>query len=138
MITAALLNQVRAFVQQNINMLLGRTLIMAGGATLFKTFIVIVVNILGFTVGGVLPGKYLLPIYTSSSWLYFSWYFLGSIAALIQSAIYGGQTAGLFSVFQWFGATAAISSPAVIGAGGTMAVVGVGLQFMKKTVKLSI
>lgn len=54
---AALLNQVRAFVQQNLNKLVGRTLIMAGGATLLKTFMVIVVNILGFAAGGVLPGK---------------------------------------------------------------------------------
>jgi len=79
---------------------------MIGLATLLPSLIVLAVNILGFTAGGVLHG---------------------SIAALIQSLVYGGQTAGLFSVLQAFGATAAISPPVVIGIGSILAVVGAAL-----------
>jgi hypothetical protein len=65
---------------------------------------------------------------------------IGSIAALIQSVIFGGQTAGWFSVLQGIGATATIS-PSVVGLGCTLAVVGAGLYFLsprQQDVKLSI
>lgn len=65
---------------------------------------------------------------------------IGSIAALIQSMIFGGQTAGWFSVLQGIGATAAISPP-VVGLGCTLAVVGAGVYSLgsrKQDVKLSI
>ena len=54
---------------------------------------------------------------------------IGSIAALIQSVIFGGQTAGWFSVLQGIGATATISPP-VVAVGCTLAVVGAALYFL--------
>ena len=68
-ITARLLNQVRDIIRQNLYLLAGSTFMTAGLLTLLPTLIVTAVNILGFTAGGVLKGKHLLPIYTSSSWL---------------------------------------------------------------------
>ena len=94
-------------------------------------------NGLGFTAGGVSSGKCLL-IYTS--WL--TDILSGSVTALVQSTIYRGQTAGLFSVFQGIGATAAISLPSVIRAGSTLTVAGARLQVIKspwqKNVNFSI
>ena len=54
---------------------------------------------------------------------------VGSIAALIQSVMYGGQTDGWLSALQVeIGVTAAISPSFVTGVGSTMAVVDAGLQ----------
>jgi hypothetical protein len=53
--------------------------------------------------------------------------------------VYGGHTAGLFSILQGIGATAAVSPPVVIGIGGTLA--GAGIYFLspgQQDVKLSI
>ena len=52
---------------------------------------------------------------------------LGSIAALFQGLVYGGQTTGLFSILQSFGAVAVISPPVVIAIGVTAAAVGCGI-----------
>jgi hypothetical protein len=52
--------------------------------------------------------------------------------------IYGGQTAGLFSILQGIGATAAISPPVVIGIGSTLAAGGIYfLSPNQQDVKLS-
>jgi len=53
--------------------------------------------------------------------------YAGSIAAAIQSSLYGAYTAGAFSGLQAFGATAVIASPAVLAVGGTILVVGAGV-----------
>jgi hypothetical protein len=127
MITKELINQVKEIIRQNQILLLvlaGSALTMAAGfPTLLPTLIAITVNILGFTTGGVLKGKY-LRIYMQVS-LIFRDILLGSIAALIQSVVYGGETSGWFSVLQGIGATASISPPVVIGIGGTLAVGGI-------------
>ena len=72
--------------------------------------------------------------------LIYCYILLGSIAALIQSVIFGGQTGGWFSVLQGIGATATISPPVII-IGGTLVVVGASLYFLnpkQQDVKLSV
>ncbi|KZP21650.1 hypothetical protein FIBSPDRAFT_825338 [Athelia psychrophila] len=56
----------------------------------------------------------------------------GSLAAALQSAIYGGATTGIFSVFQSFAMTAVAASPAVL-TGACAAITG-GTWFIKKSV----
>jgi hypothetical protein len=52
-------------------------------------------------------------------------YFLGSLAAALQSIFYGGATTGLFSILQSIGATAAVpAAGAVIASAGA---VGTGI-----------
>jgi len=104
-VTTEIINQVREIIKQNLNLLGSTALLTAGVLTLLPSLLVTAVNVLGFTAGGILKG---------------------SIAALIQSAIYGGQTGGLFGVLQAFGATAMISPPVVIGVGVSLAVIGAG------------
>jgi len=104
-ITAELIDQVREVIKHNLKFL-GNALISAGLLTLLPTLVVTTVNLIGFTSAGVLQG---------------------SLAAVIQAAIYGGQTGGLFSLLQGFGATAVISPPLVIGIGAGLTVVGAGI-----------
>jgi len=86
--------------------LVGRGFSIAGFLTLLPSLLVGAVNALGFTAAGVLQG---------------------SIAALIESVIYGGAANGLFSILQGFGAVAVISPPGVLAAGVTGVVVGGGI-----------
>jgi len=109
-ITAEIIDRVREIVQQNL-ILLGSTLLTAGSITLLPSFLVTAVKVIGFTAGGVLEG---------------------SIAAFIQSTIFGGQTCGLFSVLQSFGATAMISPPVAVGVGVSLAVIGAGVLAYKR------
>ncbi|KAF8902793.1 hypothetical protein CPB84DRAFT_1678571, partial [Gymnopilus junonius] len=64
---------------------------------------VVVVNAVGFTQSGVLAG---------------------SMAATLQSALWGASTGGIFSFLQAFGATAVIASPAVLAVRGVCLGVG--------------
>ena len=50
----------------------------------------------------------------------------GSLAAGLQSAIYGGATGGVFSVLQSIGATAVLAPPVAIGLGAGALVAGAG------------
>jgi len=52
---------------------------------------------------------------------------LGSIAAAIQSSVYGAYTTGVFSALQSFGATAVIASHVALALGGISLAVGAGL-----------
>jgi len=72
---------------------------------------VILVNLAGFTAAGVKAGK----VYVTWRRLLTDCPILGSIAAATQSAVYGGLTTGLFAGLQSFGATAAVSIPALAG-----------------------
>ncbi|KAF8171642.1 hypothetical protein BJ912DRAFT_1066058 [Pholiota molesta] len=104
-ISAQLLNQVRAIVRRHALALAG-TLSAAGLAVLLPSLALVVVNALGFTSSGVL---------------------LGSLAAALQSSVYGAFTGGAFSVLQSFAATAVVASPAVLAIGSILLAGGVGL-----------
>ncbi|KAL0063767.1 hypothetical protein AAF712_009324 [Marasmius tenuissimus] len=80
-------------------------LIAGGSSVLLPTAGIATLNAVGFTTSGVAAG---------------------SLAAGIQSAVYGGATGGLFSICQSIGATAVIASPAgiVLGAGAVAAGAG--------------
>ena len=52
--------------------------------------------------------------------------YTGSLAATIQSALYGASTGGIFSVIQSLGATAVVAPPVTLALGGILLVVGVG------------
>ena len=52
--------------------------------------------------------------------------YTGSLAATIQSTFFGGYASGIFSIFQSFGATAAVAPPVALALGGILLVVGVG------------
>jgi hypothetical protein len=52
---------------------------------------------------------------------------LGSLAAALQSSVYGALTGGAFSVVQSFAATAVVASPAVLAIGSILLAGGVGL-----------
>lgn len=56
-ITTELLDRVRNIVRQNLSLLVGSTLTTAGLLTILPSLIVTIVNILGFTAGGVLKGE---------------------------------------------------------------------------------
>ncbi|KAF8177250.1 hypothetical protein BJ912DRAFT_986104 [Pholiota molesta] len=104
-ISAQLLNQVRAIVRRHTLALAG-LLSAASLAVLLPSLAVVVVNALGFTSSGVL---------------------LGSLAAALQSSVYGALTGGAFSVVQAFAATAVVASPAVLAIGSILLAGGVGL-----------
>ncbi|KDR69307.1 hypothetical protein GALMADRAFT_77599 [Galerina marginata CBS 339.88] len=105
MVTSRLLEKVVDIIRKNIVGLLGGSLMTAGLTVLLPLLAVAVVNALGWTVSGVVAG---------------------SIAAAIQSSIYGAFTTGVFSTLQSFGATAVIASPAGLAVGGITLVVGAG------------
>jgi len=85
----------------------GTGLVVAGGAVLTPLVVVGGLNALGFTAAGVASG---------------------SIAAGLQSALYGGATTGVFSVCQSIAATGAV--PAVVSFLGS---VGAGAAFLGST-----
>lgn len=105
-VTAQLFRQIKQILSKNLSLIVGGTFLTAGFLTLLPSLLVVAVNALGFTAGGVLKG---------------------SIAALIQQVIYAGATGGLYSTLQSFGALAVIGPPGLIAIGVTLGVVGVGL-----------
>ncbi|KDR69310.1 hypothetical protein GALMADRAFT_1352886 [Galerina marginata CBS 339.88] len=107
MVTTRVLEKVVDIIRKNLNIvgLLGGGFMAAGLAVLLPSLAVAVVNALGWSVSGVVAG---------------------SIAAAIQSSLYGAFTTGVFSSLQAFGATAVIASPAGLAVGGITLVVGAG------------
>ncbi|TFK24328.1 hypothetical protein FA15DRAFT_619484 [Coprinopsis marcescibilis] len=81
-------------------------LVVAGGAVLAPAAGILALNTLGFTALGVEAG---------------------SIAAILQSAIYGGGTTGIFSIFQSIGATAVLPNAGGLIASASALTAGVGL-----------
>jgi hypothetical protein len=77
------------------------TLIGVGTAVFIPAMTVGMLGIIGFGSGGVAAGQYFSPSRESPP----PYANAGSVAACLQSAIYGGATGGLFSVFQALGAT---------------------------------
>ncbi|EDR04685.1 uncharacterized protein LACBIDRAFT_303989 [Laccaria bicolor S238N-H82] len=80
-------------------------LIIGGSVVLLPALGVMALNAIGFTAGGVLAG---------------------SLAATIQSILYGGLTGGLFSIFQSIGATAVL--PGVTAVAGASTALGAGVS----------
>jgi hypothetical protein len=68
----------------------------------------------------VIPIDHYRPFYSADFYM-----MTGSIAATIQSAVYGAYIGGLFSVLQSIGATAVVASPLALGLGA--ATLGTGL-----------
>jgi len=60
--------------------------------------------------------------------------FPGSLAAGIQSLIYGGATGGLFPLLQSLGATAVVAPHVVLGIGAALVVIG-GVLYVVTKVK---
>jgi hypothetical protein len=56
---------------------------------------------------------------------------IGSLAAGLQSIVYGASTGGLFSVLQSIGATAVVAPPLALGLG--VVAVGTGLVYLSKS-----
>ncbi|KAJ8078941.1 hypothetical protein PM082_013225 [Marasmius tenuissimus] len=87
------------------NTLIGGALIAGGSSVLLPSAGVATLNAVGFTSSGVAAG---------------------SLAASIQSVVYGSATSGLFSFCQSVGATAVVASPAGMALGAGAMVVGAG------------
>ncbi|KAK1235618.1 hypothetical protein PQX77_001150 [Marasmius sp. AFHP31] len=83
----------------------GGGLIAGGSSVLLPSAGIATLNAVGFTSSGVAAG---------------------SLAAGLQSAIYGGATGGLFSICQSIGATAVVASPVGLALGAGAVAVGVG------------
>ncbi|KAL0058560.1 hypothetical protein AAF712_014752 [Marasmius tenuissimus] len=83
----------------------GGGLIAGGSSVLLPTAGLATLNAVGFTSSGVAAG---------------------SLAAGLQSAVYGGATGGLFSICQSIGATAVVAPPVVIALGAGAVAAGVG------------
>ena len=92
----------------------------AGGAAIAAPAVgILALNAAGFTAAGVAAGaSHLISLRIDID---FAILISGSLAAAVQSAVYGGFTTGLFSVFQSIGATAVVSAGSLIGGGTTLA-----------------
>jgi len=93
------------FVNNNIVTILSGFLTTTGLSILLPSLVVALVNLLGFTSAGVVGG---------------------SLATLIQSALYAGSTGGIFSALQSFGATAVVAPPIALALGITLVLSGLG------------
>ncbi|KAF4615001.1 hypothetical protein D9613_002467 [Agrocybe pediades] len=100
--TRVVFDRALAVIKENIHLIIGTLLSSVGVVVLVPSLTVAIVNLIGFTADGVLAG---------------------SIAAFVQSLVYGGSTRGLFSILQSFGATATIS-PVGLAIGGALLVAG--------------
>ncbi|KIM36474.1 hypothetical protein M413DRAFT_449173 [Hebeloma cylindrosporum] len=92
-------------LKNNVSALLGGGLIAASLPVLLPSLAVAIVNAVGFTAAGVAKA---------------------SLAAALQGLFYGGNTGGLFSVLQAFGATGAVAPPVALALGVTSLAVGAG------------
>ena len=121
-----LTKQVVDVVRKNIA-ILGGVLTTAGLAMLLPSLAVALVNLVGFTTTGVVGGALSLQksnVEVLTITLHYS--YTGSLAALIQSSVYGGSASGVFSMLQSFGATSAIAPPVALALGGAFLILGAG------------
>lgn len=108
------------------------TLIGVGTVVVLPAVTVGILGVIGFTPGGVAAGTFPLSSQAfPSSQTYTS--LTGSIAAGLQSVLYGGATGGLFSVLQCLGATAVAPSIFATFAGVGTAAAGTWLGFTTST-----
>ncbi|KAK7462176.1 hypothetical protein VKT23_007780 [Stygiomarasmius scandens] len=89
------------------------TLMTVGSTMTLPSIGLAAVNAAGFTSAGVAPG---------------------SVATIVQPVVYGAYTTGTFSALQSVGATAVMASPAVLGIGATLVVIG-GVTYIVTKVK---
>ena len=99
-----------------------------GGAVMaLPSLLVGILHIVGFTPAGVAAGEHILAIAWSGSdtlAMYCMVFILsGSVAAWIQSVIYGGAAGGLFSILQSFGASATVIANPFLALGGFLLMV---------------
>jgi len=90
--------------QEYVKLATGHNLLIAGSSVMLPSLGILAVNAVGFTSSGVAAG---------------------SLAAGLQSLVYGAYTGGLFSVLQSIGATAVVAPPFALGLG--MVALGTGL-----------
>ena len=67
-----------------------------------------ILSCLGFTSGGVTAGDLIFCLHRGGPTLKYN---IGSLAAMVQSVVYGGATGGIFSVLQSAGATMVLVPP---------------------------
>ena len=104
--------------------IIGTALCIAGAALLAPFAIGGALAAVGFTSAGVAAGN--LFFLTQRTRLLS--YSLGSVAATVQSVVYGGATGGLFSLLQSAGATMVLPSAGTIVAGAATTGAGIGVM----------
>ncbi|KAF5316775.1 hypothetical protein D9619_006715 [Psilocybe cf. subviscida] len=113
-IADSLIKNVQDILKKNSDEIIAIAAVAGGLVVLIPALTVAIVNVVGFTAGGVA---------------------LGSLAAAVQSSVYGGLTSGIFSVLQSFGATATATAPAGLAAAGAAVAGGGGYLAYKEIEK---
>src|ERR1700722_4794972 len=113
----------------------GITLCAVGGAIILPAAGTVVLNAIGFSPVGPAAGTYSRHSLLAQQIPNQCFYYTGSLAAGIQSSVYGGATTGLFSLAQSATMTAAITPIVPLVAGSTVVGAGVGILRSRDTSK---
>ena len=109
----------------------------AGSIALAPAILVGGLNVVGFTVAGVARGRSCFESIIINFEVCVMIWFIGSIAAAVQSSFYGGATTGIFSACQSIAATWAAGSASTIVPGVASVVTGAKVLSASRKTKRS-